>query len=133
MKSKVKYDIFYVKQSVRYLHEIFCVIFCHLFCVIFCEIFQVCDILLCIISRNILLYFCEYFTHFTYFTPGPNVSIIAHISQYCTLYFTAPVCRCQVLSFPTTSPSSTFRLFGCCKVPLSADASLTTLVQRRQP
>ena len=40
--------------------------------------------------------FPEYFKYFTYFTPGPNVSIIAHISQYCTLYSTAPVCRCTV-------------------------------------
>ena len=42
-------------------------------------------------KKYFVLYFCEYFTLFTYFTPGPNVSIIAHISQYCTLYFTALV------------------------------------------
>ena len=36
-------------------------------------------------KQYFVLYFCEY-THFTFFTPGPNVSIIAHISQYCTLY-----------------------------------------------
>ena len=40
-------------------------------------------------------YFMFFSTHFTYFTPGPNVSIIAHISQYCTLYFTAPSLQMQ--------------------------------------
>ena len=63
MKSKVKYDIFYVKQFVRFLHEIFC-IFCRFVCIIFHAI--CCEILLCNISRNILCYvFPEYFTYFT--------------------------------------------------------------------
>ena len=96
MNSKVKCDIIYLKQFVRYLHEIFCVIFCHLFCVIFCEICR--EILLFIISRNIFLKYIswifhifhifhtrtEYFNNSTYF-------IILHC--FCTLYFTATVCR----------------------------------------
>ena len=75
----VKYDIFYVKQFVRYLHEIFCVIFCHYFaecfvkyvvkfcCVLFQEIF-------CVIFLGILHTFhifhtrTECFNNSTYFT-----------------------------------------------------------------
>ena len=34
-------------------------------------------------KKYFVLYFSEYFTHITYFTPRPNVSIIAHIYQFC--------------------------------------------------
>ena len=34
------------------------------------------------ISQNVSRFISQYFTYFTYFTPGPNVSIIEHVSQY---------------------------------------------------
>ena len=101
LRYKTRCILWNQKWNMMYFCETICEIFtwnilCYflsLFCVIFHEI--CCEILLFIISKDILCYlFPEYFIYLTYFSPGPNVSIIAHISQYFTLYFTtAPVCR----------------------------------------